>query len=92
MNGEDGVADVVPIDEEGLEFRLIQDTGELSQRLGEVVFHTFAFPTQFQKDLQLLFCFKDAGEVRDGLIQPLLALLESLILLLVLPDFLVGKL
>jgi hypothetical protein len=92
MNGEDGVADVVPIDEEGLEFRLIQDTGELSQRLGEVVFHTFAFPAQLQKDLQLLFCFKDAGKVRDGLIQPLLALLESLILLLVLPDFLVGKL
>ena len=78
MDGQDGVAGVVGIREQGLQLGFGQALAEGGQALGEFRADGFAFAGQVQKDVDLLLAGVKRGQELDFLFQPLFGLLQGL--------------
>ena len=92
MDGQDGVAGVVGLGEEGLELGLGQALGEGGQALPEFRIDGFALLGQLQQNVDLLFLGVEGGQELNFLFQALFDLLQGLRFLLVLPDLGRGEL
>jgi len=86
MDGQDGIAGIVGIVEEGPELGLLEVLLEPGDGGGEVGLDALALGRKLGQDLELLFLAEDLTEEMDVLFEELLFLLEGLRSLLVLPD------
>jgi hypothetical protein len=86
VDGQDGVAGVVLVEEEGPELGVLEVLLEPPDRGVDVGVDALALGGQLGQDLELLLPGQDAAEELDVLFEELLLLLESLGGLLVLPD------
>jgi hypothetical protein len=92
MDGQDGVARVVLVIEQGPELGLLEVALEPDDGRVDVGLDALALGGKLGQDLDLLLVAKDALEEQDLLLQELLLLLEGLGRLLVLPDLRRGQL
>jgi hypothetical protein len=86
MDGQDGVAGVVLVIEQGPELGLLEVALEPDDGRVDVGLDALALGGELGQDLDLLLVAEDALEEQDLLLQELLLLLEGLGRLLVLPD------
>jgi hypothetical protein len=86
VDGQDGVARVVLLVEQGPQLRLLEVGLEPGHGRIEVGLDALAFGGELGQDLDLLFMAEDALEELELLLQELLLLLERLGGLLVLPN------
>jgi hypothetical protein len=86
VDGQDRVAGVVLVIEEGPELALLQVLLEASDPGLGVRFDAFALGRELREDFELLLLGQDALEELDVLLEALFLLLEGLRNLLVLPD------
>jgi hypothetical protein len=91
MNGQDGVARVVGVVEEGPQLGFPEVALETADGRGDVAVDALAFGGELGKNLELLLEPLDALEELKVLLQELLFLLERLRGLLVLPDLRRGE-
>jgi hypothetical protein len=92
VDGQDGVAGVVLVEEEGPELGLLEIVLEADDGAVDVGLDAFALGRELGQDLELLLVAEDALEELGLLLQELLLLLEGLGRLLVLPDLRRGQL
>jgi hypothetical protein len=86
MDGQDGVAGIVRIIEQGPELGLLEVFLEPARRRVDVGFDALTFGGELGQDLELLFLAEDLLEELEVLFEKLLLLLKGLRGLLVLPD------
>jgi len=86
VDGQDGVAGVVPVEEEGPELGLLEIVLEADDGAVDVGLDAFALGRELGQDLELLLVAEDALEELELLFEELLFLLQGLRELLVLPD------
>jgi len=87
VNGQDGVARVIGVEEEAAQLRLVEGGREGVERFRQVLVDTFALLAQLQKDVDIVASVLQTGIQSEILLQTLLVLVERLGPLLVLPDF-----
>jgi hypothetical protein len=92
MDGQDGVARVVLVIEQGPELGLLEVALEPDDGRVDVGLDALALGGELGQDLDLLLVAEDALEEQGLLLQELLLLLEGLGRLLVLPDLRRGQL
>jgi hypothetical protein len=92
MNGQDGVARVVRVIEQGPELGLLEVVLEPGKGRVDLGLDALALGGELGQDLELLLVAEDALEELGLLLQELLLLLEGLGRLLVLPDLRRGQL
>ena len=86
MDGQDGVAGVVRVVEQGPELRFLEGRVEPGDGRRSVGFDVLSLGRQLDQDPEVLLLGEDALEELDVLFEELLLLLERLGRLLVLPD------
>jgi len=86
VDGQDGVARIVGVVEEGPQLGLLEVLLETAQGGLGVGLHVLSFGRQLGQDLDLLLLAEDALEELEVLLEELLPLLQRLRNLLVLPD------
>jgi hypothetical protein len=78
VDGQDGVADVIVLEVQGLHLSLNQPPLQVGQGLGQVGSHLLALGGQLHQDVQLLAFLVKEGEELELLVQLFLALLQGL--------------
>jgi hypothetical protein len=86
VNGQDGVAGVVLVEEQGPELGLLEVLFELADPRFELGLDALPLGGELGEDLELLLLAEDLAEELDVLLEQLLLLLEGLGGFLVLPD------
>jgi hypothetical protein len=91
MNGQDGIARVVGVVEQGPQLGLLEVGLEPADRRFDVGVDAFALGGELGQDLEVFLLAQDALEELEVLLEELLLLLEGLGRLLVLPDLRGGQ-
>jgi hypothetical protein len=92
MDGQDGVARIVRVEEQSPELGLLEVLLEPRDRGGDVGLDALTLGRELGQDLELLLLAEDLAEELDVLLEELLLLLEGLRGFLVLPDLGRGQL
>jgi hypothetical protein len=92
MDGQDGVAGIVGVEEMGPELGLLEVLLEPGDRGSDVGLDALTLGRELGQDLELLLLAEDLAEELDVLLEELLLLLEGLRGFLVLPDLRRGQL